>query len=235
MALSQDVPVKRRSSLRRLDFFRPHVAHSIASVARSNSTRSTNLTDPSEASPLFETHNEVGLFTSAFKHRHTLRKMPKTTQLVIDVTGHATSRPDTRDGLASPRIPHTPHSPSPRSPPPPRAPPVAEYGEGYDNHVTSPVNALPPPQHSPKSPKQRSHSIFSNMKGSKSSTKVNKLQSSSRPPLPDNAASSSSNVYTMKNQSSPDLSEEQWAERLREINARELSSGRSSPQQGMLY
>jgi hypothetical protein len=155
--------------------------------------------------------------------------MAKSKQLSIQLPEKPSAQGDTTTGVASPHTPLTPLSP--RSPPPPtRVAPTNgndKGGDVYGDSVKSPVQALPPPP-SPKSPKHKTSKIFSNIKGSKSSTRVNKIESP-RPPLPAQTSSAGSNIYTLnvQNQSSPDLREDQaWAERRKEF------VGQSSPQQG---
>jgi hypothetical protein len=94
-----------------------------------------------------------------------------------------------------------------------------EFAEGYDVHVHSPINALPPPP-SPKSPKHKGSKIFSNMKASKSGTKINKTDSPARMPNQSTDAAASQ-VYSLRvaGKSSPDL-----------VNL--YSDGQSSPQHG---
>lgn len=97
--------------------------------------------------------------------------MPKANNLSINVPSGTASPidPALRSGLTSPRTPLTP-----------RSPPVsgsAQYGDGYENHLNSPINALPPPPASPRSPKPGSSSsvtakIFGNKLASKSATKL---------------------------------------------------------------
>jgi hypothetical protein len=147
--------------------------------------------------------------------------MPKSTSLSITLPGVPAQRAEARAGLASPRTPLTPRSP--------RSPPVhnhgellgvhGEYAEGYDVHVHSPINALPPPP-SPKSPRHKGSKIFSNMKASKSSTKINKTDSPARMPNQSTDAAASQ-VYSLRvaGKSSPDL-----------VNL--YSDGQPSPQHG---
>jgi hypothetical protein len=147
--------------------------------------------------------------------------MPKSTSLSITLPGVPAGRTEARNGLASPRTPLTPRSP--------RSPPVlnhgghlglhGEYAEGYDVHVHSPINALPPPP-SPRSPKHKGSKIFSNMKASKSSTKINKTDSPARMPNQSTDAAASQ-VYSLRvaGKSSPDL-----------VNL--YSDGQPSPQHG---
>jgi len=98
--------------------------------------------------------------------------MPKSHSLSINLPRPG---PDSADGgLKSPK--------SPQSPPPPL--PARDlngdtYGEGYDAHLHSPITSLPPPP-SPRSPKQRTKSIFSNKLASKSSAKVMKTDTPSK-------------------------------------------------------
>ncbi|QDS72780.1 hypothetical protein FKW77_005408 [Venturia effusa] len=184
--------VKRHSSLRRFDIFRPH-AQSVASLSRNTSSSSTR--------------------PSVFR-KPTLRKMPKATSLSIHLppterSGSGSgSESAVYSGLTSP-APCTPLSPrSPRSPV--RNTEMVEiqqtqYAEGYDVHVRSPINALPPPP-SPKSPKHKTSKIFSNYKASKSTGKVNKADSPRIGTSP-NSEAASSQFYLNRSagKSSPDL------------------------------
>lgn len=181
--------VKRHSSLRRFDIFRPH-AQSVASVSRNSSSSSTR--------------------PSVFR-KPTLRKMPKANSLSIHLppTERSGSGSGVHSGLTSPtpRSPLSPHSPQS---------PVrnhemfgiqqAQYAEGYDMHVRSPINTLPPPS-SPKSPKHKTSKIFSNYKASKSTSKVNKAESP-RIGTSSNSDATSSQVYLNRTsgKSSPDIS-----------------------------
>jgi hypothetical protein len=176
--------------------------------------------------------------------------MPKTSNLSIDVPGVASlQQSDARSGLASPHTPHTP-----RSPPSHNGTTIANgasennkahFGEGYDNHIHSPINALPPPR-SPRSPKPGSKTakIFGNTFASKSLTKLNKSSypdHSPQQPAPPpssiggkspnaNANANASQVYlsasstaannTGVNKSSPDVS------------VSHVHSGQSSPDAG---
>jgi hypothetical protein len=147
--------------------------------------------------------------------------MPKSTSLSITLPGIPTDHSEARAGLASPRTPLSPRSP--------RSPPVqnhgdrlgvhGEFAEGYDVHVHSPINALPPPP-SPKSPKHKGSKIFSNMKASKSSSKINKTDSPARVPN-QSTDPAASQVYSVRvaGMSSPDL-----------VNV--YSDGQPSPQHG---
>lgn len=184
---------KRHSSLRRFDLFRPH-AQSIASVSRTSSSSSSTLTRP-----------------SVFR-KPTLRKMPKANSLSIHLP------PTERSGSAGSGLHSGLTSPTPRTPLSPHSPqsPVrnnemlgiqqAQYAEGYDVHVRSPINALPPPP-SPKSPKHKTSKIFSNYKASKSTSKVNKVESP-RLGTSSNSDAASSQVYLNRSagKSSPDIS-----------------------------
>jgi len=114
--------------------------------------------------------------------------MPKSHSLSINLPRPG---PDAGDrGLKSPKSPH--------SPPPPL--PVRDhngdtYGEGYDAHLHSPITSLPTPP-SPRSPKQRAKSIFSNKLAAKSSAKISKTDTPSKPTdNPSGAAGSASQVY----------------------------------------
>jgi hypothetical protein len=180
--------VKRHSSLRRFDIFRPHAQQSVASVSR-NSTSSQ--TRPSVL------------------RKQTLRKMPKSTSLTINLSATERSGINSaaQSGLTSPRTPLSPRTP--------QSPALnnemlgfqqAQYAEGYDVHVRSPINALPPPP-SPKSPKHKTSKIFSNYKASKSTGKVNKAESP-RIGTSSNSDAASSQVYLNRTagKSSPDIS-----------------------------
>jgi len=138
--------------------------------------------------------------------------MPKANNLSINVPGVASLQKDSRSGLASPRTPHTPLSP--------RSPSnngtngdtklkTTQYGEGYDNHIHSPINALPPPP-SPKSPKSKTAKIFGNKLASRSTTKLhNKTESPPAIPSQHQADGSVSQVFLGNhgaNKSSPDVS-----------------------------
>lgn len=183
-------PVKRHSSLRRFDIFRPH-AQSIASLSRT--TSSSSPTRP-----------------SVFR-KPTLRKMPKTNSLSIHLppTERSGSASGLHSGLTSPtpRTPLSPHSPlSPVRNNEMLGIQQAQYAEGYDVHVRSPISALPPPP-SPKSPKHKASKIFSNYKACKSTSKVNKVESP-RIGTPSNSDAASSQVYLNRSagKSSPDIS-----------------------------
>jgi hypothetical protein len=180
--------VKRHSSLRRFDIFRPH-AQSIASVSRTSSSSSTHT---SSTRP------------SVFR-KPKLRKMPKSTSLTINLS--AAERSGVQSSLTSPRTPLSPRTPqSPAHNNEMLGIQQAQYAEGYDVHVRSPINALPPPP-SPKSPKHKTSKIFSNYKASKSTGKVNKAESPRRG-TSSNSDAASSQVYLNRNagKSSPDVS-----------------------------
>ncbi|KIW01483.1 uncharacterized protein PV09_07236 [Verruconis gallopava] len=152
--------------------------------------------------------------------------MPKANSLSIDVPGVASlqhSDAGARSGLASPRTPHTPRSPSTNNNGTTENS-TAQYGEGYENHAHSPINALPRPP-SPRSPKSASKAakLFGNKLASKSATKLNKSSnnhadlSPQQPPIGNKGSgnntsqvhlgSSNSNVAaTSTNQSSTDVS-----------------------------
>lgn len=176
--------VKRHSSLRRFDIFRPH-AQSVASVSRNSISSSTR--------------------PSVFR-KPTLRKMPKSNSLTINLSAAERSG-GVQSGLTSPRTPLSPHTPqSPAHHNEMLGVQQAQYAEGYDVHVRSPINALPPPP-SPKSPKHKTSKIFSNYKASKSTSKVNKAESP-RIGTSSNSDAASSQVYLNRNggKSSPDIS-----------------------------
>jgi hypothetical protein len=175
--------VKRRSSLRRFDIFRPH-AQSIASVSRTNTSTSTR---------------------SSVLRKNTLRKMPKSTSLTINLS--AAERNGLQADMTSPCTPLSPRTPqSPARNNEMLGVQQAQYAEGYDVHVRSPINALPPPP-SPKSPKHKTSKIFSNYKASKSTTKVNKPESP-RTGTSSNSDAASSQIYLNRSagKSSPDVS-----------------------------
>lgn len=175
--------VKRHSSLRRFDIFRPHAQSVVSRNSTSSSTRPSVL------------------------RKSTLRKMPKSTSLTINLSSTERSGAGLQSGLTSPRTPLSPSTP--------RSPvrnnemlgiQQAQYAEGYDVHVRSPINALPPPP-SPKSPKHKTSKIFSNYKASKSTSKVHK-DDSPRLGTSSNSDAASSQVYLNRNggKSSPDVS-----------------------------
>lgn len=147
----------------------------------SNTLLQAGLNDPSEKPPL--------------------RRMPKSHSLSISLPRPGADAGDR--GLKSPK--------SPSSPPPPlpsRDHNGDTYGEGYDGHLHSPITSLPTPP-SPRSPKQRTKSIFSNKLGNKSTPKVSKTDT---PVKPSEEASSSagqaSQVYQYRKSpgSTPELS-----------------------------
>lgn len=137
--------------------------------------------------------------------------MPKTNNLSINVPGITSLQNESRSGFASPHTPNTPHTPlSPQS-----ASNAAtgdgklksgQYGEGYDNHVNSPINALPPPR-SPRSPKLKTSKIFGNKLGSRSTTKLQRTDSPPVMPSRGQTEESTSQVYLSPatNKSSPDI------------------------------
>jgi hypothetical protein len=147
--------------------------------------------------------------------------MPKSNSLTINLPGKSLEQPNVRATLAaSPRTPLSPRSPhSPAVNGEQQLDPQAQYAEGYDVHVRSPINALPPPP-SPKSPKHKTSKIFQNYKASKSSTKVHKNNSPARVGniTPSDAAPLQVYGNRAAGKSSPDLSN--------------LSSDQPSPQAG---
>ncbi|KAE9969860.1 hypothetical protein BLS_003264 [Venturia inaequalis] len=137
--------------------------------------------------------------------------MPKTNSLSIHLppTERSGSASGLHSGLTSPtpRTPLSPHSPlSPVRNNEMLGIQQAQYAEGYDVHVRSPISALPPPP-SPKSPKHKASKIFSNYKACKSTSKVNKVESP-RIGTPSNSDAASSQVYLNRSagKSSPDIS-----------------------------
>lgn len=121
---------------------------------------------------------QTGLYTTLLR-RNTLRKMPKATNLAISVPSAQHSDVAIRSGLTSPRTPGTPRSPPPSSAHVENRQP--HFGDGYDSAVNSPINALPPPPHSPRSSKQSGGSVTAKIFGNKYASKsVTRLTSSSR-------------------------------------------------------
>lgn len=138
--------------------------------------------------------------------------MPKNTTLQINVNGQAApSGRGEPSNFAAPPTPRSPRSPFLTS----RFGQGAEYGEGYEPHVSSPVRALPSPP-APKSPRHKASKIFSSTKFSRSTPKVNNTDSPA--PMPEGAADQ---VYSLHQagKSSPDLNTAS-------------TSGQTSPQQG---
>jgi len=83
------------------------------------------------------------------------------------------------------------------------------YAEGYDVHPNSPITSLPTPP-SPRSPKQRTKSIFSSKIANKSTGKISKTDRQLKLPPDGTAASTSqaSQVYQYRKSpgSTPELS-----------------------------
>lgn len=78
------------------------------------------------------------------------------------------------------------------------------YAEGYDIHPHSPITSLPTPP-SPRSPKQRTKSIFSSKVANKSIAKISRTDRQTKPPP---SAATASNVYPYRKSpgSTPELS-----------------------------
>ena len=143
---------------------------------------------------------QTGLKSSSWKPP--LRRMPRQHSLSINLGG-LSADPSNRSSK-SPR--------SPRSPPralPTRSRAGDTYAEGYDIHLHSPITSLPTPP-SPRSPKQRTKSIFSGKLAKQSISKISKADPSAKPPS-DQAATSTrqtSQVYQYRKSpgSTPELS-----------------------------
>ena len=165
--------------------------------------------------------------------------MPKTNNLSINVVPGTDGA--TRSGLTSPRTPLTPLSPRAANDNKGRN----QYGDGYDNHIHSPINPLPPPPASPRSPKAGSSvasKIFGNKLASKSATRLGQKFSHGQsqspeggsPSLPIQIPQSPSNTHLYGigglsgggglNKSSPDLGV---------VSVSYERSGQSSPGAGM--
>jgi hypothetical protein len=162
--------------------------------------------------------------------------MPKSTNLSIAVVppGTGTGTGTIESTLTSPRTPHTPRSPGH----------TPHYGDGYDTHVRSPINALPPaPPLSPRSGSSVTAKIFGNKLASKSATKLTSssknaefspqsLQNGKSAPYLSQAHAGSSGAggpgqgasgLTLLNKSSPDVS------------VSHPPSGQSSPDAGLFF
>lgn len=206
------------SALRRQPSFnqrlRPHVERALTSIVRNPSTRTIRHSlQTSSSHTSFEVSTSTGTihvslpdsFQAGLKpssQKQTLRKMPRQHSLSINLgrlnadSGDRSSR-SPRSPRTSPK-PHTTHDHGGNT-----------YAEGYDIHPHSPITSLPTPP-SPRSPKQRTKSIFSSKIANKSTAKITKVDRNAKPPPGEAAASTgqTSQVYQYRKSpgSTPELS-----------------------------
>ena len=189
--------LRRQPSLKQR--FRPHVERALTSIVRIPSTHTSR--PSSHTSPevcFFCQLLHVSLFLTSLKsssQNQTLRRMPRQHSLSINL-----GRLNADSGDRSSRSPRSPRT-SPK--------PLANrdhggntYAEGYDIHPHSPITSLPTPP-SPRSPKQRTKSIFSSKIANKSTPKISKADRHTKPPPGETAASTSKTSQVYKYRKSP--------------------------------
>jgi hypothetical protein len=155
-------------------------------------------------------NKEAYRLQAGLNHRtRSLRRMPKSHSLSINLPGLAPESADGR-GVKSPKSPHSPPPPPlPARQDPEQRDQNHEFAEGYDVHLNSPITSLPAPP-SPRSPKHKtSKSLFTNYKANRSTPKITKTDAHSKPTAIDiSAAESNSKVYNYRKSpgSTPELS-----------------------------